>query len=169
VTEFNARPYRTIALTRGLSAIVDEDDFEDLSRFMWQAVPYGTNVYASRHAKNAEGRNSTILMHRHLLGLEPGDRCVDHVDGNGLNNKRENLRIVSKKENAWNRTRKAPGGSSRIKGVSRDGLRWRARITKEGKTITLGTFDTEESAGAAYEKAARDMFSVFASSAEAAE
>lgn len=105
-----ATPYRLIPLTKGLFARVSPEDFEELSKHKWQASQESRNglkVYAVRWARKHErvdGRKTfKIRMHRVVLGLPPGifDNTFigDHLDGDGLNNTRENLRIVTQEEN----------------------------------------------------------------------
>jgi hypothetical protein len=100
---------RYIALTKGKFAIVDAADYERLSRCKWTASRCGVKRYAARKSK---GR--TILMHRELMD-PPKGMDVDHIDGNGLNNTRSNLRICTRRQNLCNR--RPSGGTSRHKGV----------------------------------------------------
>ena len=97
-------------------------------------------------------------MHRLIMG----GAFVDHIDGNGLNNRRSNLRPVTVQQNAWNQ--RGHGGSSAYKGVSFDretGL-WRAYYTKDRKRIFLGRYPTEEEAALSYNAAAKSAFGEYA-------
>jgi hypothetical protein len=93
---------RVIPLTRGLVALVDDRDFTFLSGWKWFAHPHGKNkrMYAARNQR-VGGKRVTVLMHRVLLGITSGE--VDHVDGDGLNNTRANIRPCSRAQNVANR------------------------------------------------------------------
>jgi hypothetical protein len=143
-----AEPYREIALTRGLFAIVDARDFEFLSQWKWHA---SQNGYAMRR----ESRRSTyrtISMHRQILGLEYGDtREVDHINRNGLDNRRCNLRIATSSENKMNHGMQSRNTSG-YKGVTLDkqSQRWKAQIGVSGKTISIGKYKNPHDAYKAY-------------------
>ncbi len=151
---------RTIPLTRGYVAIVDDEDYEWLSQFSWRVWIGPNNKYAvrSEYTRGA-GRGSKIgyfRMHREILGLSGDDASeVDHVNGDGLDNRRANLRVCSRSQNMTN-VRKAPGKSSRYKGVSwHKGIgKWTAQIQVGGKLRYLGAFVSEEDAARAYDEAA---------------
>jgi hypothetical protein len=93
-------------------------------------------------------------MHRFLL---PGKVTVDHRNGNPLDNRKANLREATHRQQCWNRVRKL-NHKIGLKGVSRSGSRFQARITHNGKLKTLGTFDTAELAHAAYISSALHFF-----------
>jgi len=101
-------------------------------------------------------------MHRFIVGCAEGLQ-VDHIDGNGLNNLRENLRICSNNQNQYNQ-RPRTNGSSRFKGVSwhKNEKVWQATIKFNGRQTWLGQFNSEERAAMAYNEAARRMFGEFA-------
>lgn len=138
-------------------AQVDDADYEVLSRFKWTANKPHNVIYVSRGVV-INGRQTTIKMHHEILG----NTQVDHVDGNGLNNQRTNLRPCTHMQNARNirKTR----GRSRFKGVSwHKGTRlWRATIVIEKKQRALGYFDCEGCAAIAYDNAAKASFGEFA-------
>lgn len=150
----------TIPLTRGLVAVVDEADFELLSAFAWYAHK-GRNTWYARTDIGGRKNRRRIYMHRMLLGVP----MVDHMDGNGLNNRRANLRPASDSQNQSNR-RKAAGTASDFKGVTWDAARatWLAQITRLGQHINLGRTDDELLAAARYDVAARALFGAFATS-----
>jgi hypothetical protein len=157
---------KEILLTQGLTTMVDDEDFEELNQYKWCAVRRRAgNIYAARHPSVAEdpvphSRRRTYYMHQVILGTRGGD----HIDGDGLNNQRENLRACTHKQNGMNRRKLAPA-SSRYKGVCRSGnLKnpWASKIQPNGKTIHLGVYATEYEAALAYNEAALTLFGEFA-------
>lgn len=107
---------KAVPLTRGFIAVVDESDFELVARFSWIAMPGKDTTYAGRRV-TIGGRNTTLYMHRLLMGCSPGDGTeVDHRDGNGLNNRRENLRVCVHWQNLCNH-RVPVLGASKFRGV----------------------------------------------------
>lgn len=148
---------RTIALTRGKVAVVDDGDFERISKFKWHAYK---DQHHTWHARSSQ-RGKTILMHRFIMGFSPGDPDVDHRDGDGLNNRRSNLRKAHKAGNASNIAVRADSVSG-IKGIRRAGKKWSAQIKSCGKFRWLGTFDTKEDAAKAYDRAAIEHHGEFA-------
>ena len=146
---------KEIKLTQGKSAIVDDEDYEGLNRFKWFAEQRGNTFYARS--------KSSTYMHRFILGLEQGDgKEIDHKDGNGLNNCRENLRLCTRSQNNINgRVRK---GTSKYKGVCWDkrDKKWKARISIDKKRISLGNWLSEIGAARAYDIKATELHGEFA-------
>ncbi len=131
---------KEIPLTRGKAAFVDDADFPLLNSWKWHYMSVG-------YAKSTQ-RDREILMHRFLLNAPPGT-IVDHINGNGLDNRRANLRLCDKAQNAWN----SPfSGSSASFDAQRK--QWKARIRHYRQEIFLGRFATEEDARVASETAA---------------
>src|SRR6266702_8265358 len=106
---------REISLTRGYVAIVDDDDYELVSRFKWQACVRKHTVYAQRYIRRPDGKKTAQLLHRMLMNVTDPAIQIDHRDHDGLNNTRSNLRVCSHAENQHN-TRKHNDGRSRFKG-----------------------------------------------------
>jgi hypothetical protein len=146
---------KTIELSKGAFAIVDDADYERVNHYSWHLSSQG---YAEGCTRKAEGQNR-LYMARFILGVTDATKQVDHINGNPLDNRRSNLRICTAKENMRNRTSKNTNG---FKGVHRQLKKFRAIIHKDYKQIYLGTFDTAEEAARAYDKAAREMFGEFA-------
>lgn len=147
---------KEIPLTQGYVALVDDDDFEWLSQWKWCVLRTRNNIYAKRSSKG-------ILMHREIVcrhGLL--EETVDHVNHNGLDNRKSNLRPCSQSENQANR-RKIEG-SSRFKGVHLEAYtgKWRAEIRCEGRHIRGPRFDSELEAAAWYDEKAYELFGNFA-------
>ena len=148
-----------VPLHRGGIAIVDDDDAARVNEFQWRLhIDKGTNSYAfARNTVKAGYSN----LHRFILKAERG-QIVDHIDGNGLNCTRENMRICDAKGNR--RNSRPIGGSSKFKGVSWDKQRerWRAIIYCDGVMYRLGRFRNEIDAALAYDDAASRLFGEFA-------
>lgn len=140
---------RLIPLTRGYSAIVDDADYKFLMRWKWYAARQPMTFYAARSTKK-KGKKVTVWMHR-VINKTPRGKLTDHIDGNGLNNHRRNLRAVTHQDNMLNNTRHKIG-SSRYRGVSwhRGLQRWIAQITFNRKNTWIGSFRTEKAASDAY-------------------
>lgn len=143
--------------------MVDDADYEWLSQWKWHALK-GRNTdyaYRGRLVSDTVAGKGGISMHRVLLDAPPG-MAVDHRDGDGLNNVRSNIRLVTNAQNTWNSSSR--GGSSRFKGVCRSRRgHWQASITIDGRQRSLGyDFLTEEEAARVYDAAALDLYGEFA-------
>lgn len=131
-----------------LYAQIDDDEFPRISQFSWRFAC--SEASGKLYATTGSGKNCT-LMHRMIMGLQPGDRRqVDHRDRNQLNNQRHNLRLVNNAQNCQNQ-RSVPGTSSQFRGVSWHvgHQKWTAYVRFNGRQISLGDFDTEEEAALA--------------------
>jgi hypothetical protein len=151
------KKYRKIPLTRGRFTIVDEDDYERLSKHKW-CTSIGSHYlfYAHRCITGTDGKRYMQKMHREILGLKNGDgQIVDHINGDSLDNRKINLRIVDKTTNNINRKRHKNSNSG-YKGVypTWNKKMWMAKIRINGELILLGsTFATKEEAALVYDNA----------------
>lgn len=158
---FKGTPMKKIPLGNNKGfALIDDEDFELVSQHKWRIQQGNHTDYAKGNIKRA-GKGTTMYMHRLLMG-EPKDKGIDHIDGDGLNNQRENLRICTRSQNQMNRQKTR--GSSQFKGVSwnKDRGKWLAQIKKDGKRQHLGRYDSLVDAARAYDKAALELFGEFA-------
>ncbi len=148
-------PFRRIKLTKGKYAIVDAEDYEKLNQYNWYTKDNGYTFYAERKEKIL-GKKRCVRMHRQIMNA-PSDKVVDHKNRNGLDNRKENLRLVSQQENNWNSERGANKGSSKYKGVNYDKAhqKYRATLCHNGGKIHLGYFENESDAAKAYDAAAK--------------
>jgi len=144
---------RYIPLSRGKFAIVDAEDFEELNKYKWYALRGLNTFYAARRV----GRE-TILMHRVLM-QPPDGMVVDHIDGNGLNNCRSNLRVCTPAQNAVNS--RAKGARSGYKGVEyaprNKKNKYRGVVHDKGKRIPAGSYQTAVEAAVARDRKAREV------------
>lgn len=149
-----------IPLTKGLFALVDDADYELVNAYNWNvtAKSRSGNLYVERRAG---GR--LLSLHRWLMNAPKGTQ-VDHINGNGLDCRRANMRVCSVKENHWNVRKQNRATSSRFKGVTWDKNRnlWMAKIKHNGKHKYLGRFSEQELAARAYNRAAEELFGAFA-------
>jgi len=151
---------KEISLTQGYVAQVDDADFEAVSKYPWRVMINRRFKRGGFYALTnivRDGKKTTIQMHRMILALLPGDkRCVDHIDHNGLNNQRSNLRVVTVAQNNQYQ-RKISTATNRLKGAHWEKSRgcWVARILVDGKHLNLGRFGSEQEAHKAYVAAAQ--------------
>lgn len=146
---------KTIPLTKGKFALVDDEDFDHLNQFKWHLSHYG---YAVRNHMTRRGRRIEY-MHRRILGLK-FRQIGDHKDRNRLNNQRENLRRCSRLENVLNRT--SVRKISPYRGVQQIRNGFCSKIQFKKKVIYIGFFRTAEDAAKAYDRKALELFGLFA-------
>lgn len=149
---------RKIKLTKNKFAIVDDIDYEYLMQWKW----HYSNGYAERRVRKAEGAIRHIRMHRIIIDA-PNHLFVDHIDRNGLNNQRNNLRLCTSIENKRN-VGKLCCNTSGFKGVAWHKLnnKFIANIRVNYKRIHLGYFKDAKEAAIAYDQAAKEYFGDFA-------
>ena len=160
-----------------LSVTIDEADLELIGQYKWHRLIGRHTTYVAAADKNRK----TVYLHRLIMGLmdAPRSECVDHIDGNGLNNSRTNLRVTDNRGNQANaRKHLSAKGSSPYKGVRYNTCNktkpWVAYITlpapanpcsdnkRRGKTKYLGSYRTQEEAATAYNIAAMALFGEYA-------
>lgn len=148
---------KLIKLTKGYFTVVDDDDYQELSKYKWH---YSTG-YAYRRVTIEKGKSLVLSMHRQIMRAEPGKE-VDHINGNPLDNRKANLRVCSKTENIRNNVNRKRAKSG-FKGAYPCGKsRWYSKICVDCRQIYLGTFDDKESAARAFDVAAKKYFGEFA-------
>ena len=149
-----------IPLTKGYNAIVDLCQVERVGCYNWTAAVDGRTVYAYRMVRNGE-KQKMLYLHRFILDATSGE-IVDHKDGDGLNNRLDNLRFCSAAENGKNK-RRAGTNTSGFKGVTyckRMGM-WKAKIVCDGRSFHLGYHVAPELAYEAYQRAAENLHAMF--------
>jgi len=157
--------FRRIPLTRGKFAIVDPDDYPELKKYKWFATKNGSTFYAKRHTRFTERiKTTSVCMHRKIMNA-PDNLVIDHINYNGLDNRKANLRLATRRQNSLHIIRTMNPGSSKYKGVSwrEDRKKWSVKIMADGKTIHLGCYKDEIKAAKAYDKAAKKYHGQFAS------
>jgi hypothetical protein len=154
-----------VPLTKGYEAVIDAECVDMVAAFSWTASEElrqdGTVRRCSAHRMaRVSGGRKKVFLHRLIFGRET-DLDIDHIDGDALNNRRANLREVTKSQNQHNRRLQA--NASGLKGVTwdRDRRVWRARIGINGKRIQLGRFSNKKDAYAAYREASARLHGEF--------
>ena len=151
--------YRIIKLTQGYECKVDAEDYEELAAHKWHiSVSSNKTIYVSRTCSNRK----KVLMHRIITNC-PCDKIVDHINHDGLDNRKSNLRICDKRGNMIN-TKKIRGKYSKYKGVSYDKNRfkWRVAIWDNNRPIIQKRFDDEIAAAMFYDQKAVEYYGEFA-------
>jgi hypothetical protein len=154
---------RKIPLTQGKFALVDDCDFDSLNQFKWCA---GVNkkVWYARRSYRKNGKKINIKMHRYIMGFPSSG--IDHKNGDGLDNRRSNLRIATNSQNLANRGITSRNTSG-FKGVTwnKASNKWQAQIRVSNNNIYLGCFSDLLEAHQSYINAARKYFGEFAKAA----
>jgi hypothetical protein len=160
---------KEIPLTQGQVALVDDADYEELSKYKWQAIRdrHSQGFYAARFDTvgkpiNGKKQRKMIQMHRAIMGAVLGEK-VDHIHHNTLDNRRPELRKCTNAENQQN-SQKRHGCISQFKGVTwHKGHRsWYVEVQKGSYRYRRGGFPSERDAALAYDAKARELFGEFA-------
>jgi hypothetical protein len=147
MTEEQLVRHKEIPLSQGGFAKVDKEDFEQLGRFSWHSYP-GHNTLYARRVFWKDGKTHNVDMHRAILNPTKGLE-VDHIDGDGLNNQRSNLRIVTRRGNAQNRHMVKTSHYPGVRWHKQRG-KWAAEMRYNGRRRHLGLFEIEEDAATTY-------------------
>jgi len=152
---------KEIRLTQGEVALIDDGDSELVSKYKWCAMKQ-RNTFVAKRGIRVDKKHRTIYMHNFIMGYK---NCfeIDHINHNGLDNRRANLRRVTKAQNQYNKQPKH-GCSSKYKGVTfeRKSDMWQAQIQYKGINKYLGKYSTPEEAALVYNKAAIKKFGEYA-------
>lgn len=149
-----------ICKTDGAEIMVDDEDYETLSRFNWYRGGRCAHPMTFFYLRN-DG-SQTVYMHQILSG---GKVLTDHIDGNVLNNQKSNLRAATRQQNSANarkQVRKGKPCTSKYKGVCFTQGKFRVTVRKDGKTYQLGSYVNENEAGLAYNRKAAELFGEYA-------
>lgn len=154
-----------VPLSQGEVAVVDAADADAVLQFKWSVAVSDRRL--AKYAVRTEADGTAVLLHRSLLGLTKGDpRFIDHIDGDGLNNRRSNLRLCTRSQNALNRGKRPPRRGQRSKsryiGVSHEYGKWVAYADFRGKRTYLGRFTSEIEAAHARDSHVRALHGEFA-------
>ncbi len=156
-------PYRRIYLGENKFTIVDPHDFYRFNYFNWCPKENGPRTYAVRLISAPHNRTRILSLHREIMKAPP-TLLVDHRNRNGLDNRRDNLRLATHSQNQCNKGKSRSNSSSQFIGVyfEKRSSRWVAKIVLHGKRIWLGRFKDELDAAKAYDKAAKKYHKDFA-------
>ena len=155
---------KKIKLHNGEHTLIDDSDYKLVSKFNWYKQSAG---YVATCSRTTSKTKPVILMHR-LINNTPDGLFTDHINRNKLDNRRSNLRTVTRSQNKANSPSYNKKKSSKFKGVyyevhkNGDYKYWVASIQKEGKQTRIGIFKNELSAAKAYNKKAKELFGEFA-------
>jgi hypothetical protein len=157
---------KTIPLTQGLVAVVEDQDFAALSKFKWYAAKKRNGQAYAVRGDYSLGRSRRTTIHMSRCIIECAHGYVDHINGNSLDNRRGNLRVCTNQQNSFNKTRttKRGGVTTKFKGICwhKRLKKWQANICFNSRKIHIGYFDTEAEAACAYDQKCKHLFGQFA-------
>ena len=158
-----------ISLTKGYTAIIDDEDYELISNLKWRvSVQKRKNyhTYLTCIANTPRPNRKTVKLHRVIMAkyFDIKGKIIEHKNGNPLDCRKTNMRIATRQGNSANMQKKKPNSSSKYKGVHRADSKskpWRAVIKFNGKQKHLGNFKTEEEAFKVYSEEHKKLFGSF--------
>jgi hypothetical protein len=146
-------PYtvKYLPLSQGLFTVIDSEDFERCNKFKWCAMRTANSFYATRKVRITPRKRASQLLSRFIMGITDREIDVDHINHNTLDNRKENLKPCSHRQNMWNLNPKRKK-SSNFTGVCREkrAKPWKAYIRISGKLRNIGNFSEELEAATAY-------------------
>ena len=148
---------RFLPLSQGKYAAVDDEDFDRVSLYRWHAFKIHNTWYAASSQPNSPKRT---YLHRFVIDA-PHGKEVDHINGHGLDNRKQNLRICTHRDNLRNVRRTTPSVSG-FRGVVKDGKKYTARLKYRGKLLYFGRFDTPEEAARVRDRKVIELHGEFA-------
>lgn len=157
---------KEIVITKEFKVQVDDEDFDKVSKYNWYAVKGKNTYYAytdTRSPNNVEGKQ--FPMHKLILNIVNASPAIliDHIDGNGLNNQKLNLRKATNQQNCFNVEAKAKNKTAKFKGVYKtESGKYEAQIKLNYKSNSLGRYTLEETAAKVYDAVARFYMKDFA-------
>ncbi len=156
---------KIIKLDKGMQAVVDNKDFNRVNVVRWYVKRRGKGECYAYRKQEINGNRINVFMHRFILDLSPTDRrMVDHVNFNGLDNRRTNMRIVTAQQSSRHCRKHIDATQSKYKGVYWEAGRgrWRAYIYLNKKKMWLGRYIDEGRAASAYNNKAKELFGEYA-------
>lgn len=157
-------PHAEFCVRNGLIAICDWEDYELVKHYCWLLKTGKCTSYAMATEITADGPQKKVMMHN-LIMPPPVGMIVDHINGNGLDNRRSNLRFATNQQNGFNTPPyRRKGKVSQFKGVhfEKQSKKYKAAIKIDGQIKTLGRYQTEDEAAIAYNLAASAAYGEFA-------
>lgn len=154
---------KKIKLSQNKVVLVDDEDFKRVKAFKWHFSWSGWRGYAKTNILLYGNKRTSIYLHRFLLNAQKGMQ-TDHINGNTMDNRKENLRLCTKQQNAFNKKSAHKNNKLGIKGVhwDKNSKRFRAQIMVNGKNFNLGSFEVLSDADTSYRKAEKKYFGNFA-------